>query len=103
MSGSILFASVVDHYLLGGPLTGQMGVAAVVTVIAIVNYAFDDSYATTATATPTPGTSSAVSCGDESGGSDIGGEEWDENETIEMRPLVNASSEVANRRSHISA
>ena len=97
VSGSILFASVVDHYLLGGPLTGQMGVAAVVTVIAIVNYAFDDSSTKTATVT-----SSDDNRGDERG-ADKGGEEWDENETIEMRPLVDAGSEVANRRSHISA
>jgi len=101
VSGSILFASVVDHYLLGGPLTGQMGVAAVVTVIAIVNYAFDDSYPTKLD-TATPETSATDSCGDERG-ADEGGEEWDENETIEMRPLVNTGSEVANRRSHVSA
>ena len=112
VSGSILFASVVDHYLLGGPLTGQMGVAAVVTIIAIVNYAFADG-SPTKLDTATPETSAtdrygkcqgrdANSAGDERG-ADEGGEEWDENETIEMRPLVDASCEVANRRSHISA
>ena len=113
VSGSILFASIVDHYLLGGPLTGQMGVAAVVTVIAIVNYAFDDG-SPTKLDTATPETSAtdrygkrqgrdADSAGDERGADEGVEGEWDENETIEMRPLVDASSEVANRRSHISA
>ena len=108
VSGSILFASVVDHYLLGGPLTGQMGVAAVVTIIAIVNYAFDDSSSITTNAADSYGKrrldeNTDTSAGDATTGVDREGEKWEENESIEMRPLMDANSEVANRRSHISA
>ena len=107
VSGSILFASVVDHYLLGGPLTGQMGVAAVVTIIAIVNYAFDESSSTTTSAADSYGTrlqdqNTHSPAGDATTGDADGEEEWEENEPIEMRPVVH-DGEGANRRSHISA
>ena len=41
ISGSIVYAALVDHCVLGGPLTAEMAVAAVVVVIAVFNYTFD--------------------------------------------------------------
>ena len=43
ISGSIIYSSVIDHYVLGGPLTGQMLLAGAVTLIAIMNYSFDST------------------------------------------------------------
>lgn len=42
ISGSIVFASLVDA-ILGGPLTGQMIISAVIVIIAIINYTFDSN------------------------------------------------------------
>ncbi|KAL3786952.1 hypothetical protein ACHAW5_009326 [Stephanodiscus triporus] len=41
ISGSIIYASVVDHICLGGPMNQQMGLSAIVVVIAVLNYNFD--------------------------------------------------------------
>jgi len=41
ISGSIIYAAVVDHHFLGGPLTLEMIMAAIVVIIAIFNYTFD--------------------------------------------------------------
>jgi len=111
VSGSILFASVVDHYVLGGPLTGQMCIAGVVTVIAIINYAFDGSSSAPATTTLSAADNAKSHSKDtdlaESGtgtharGSRNEHDEWQDNETIEMRPLVNAKEVATNRRSNV--
>jgi UDP-sugar transporter A1/2/3 len=41
ISGSIIYAAVIDRALLGGPLTVQMVFAAIVVIVSIVNYTFD--------------------------------------------------------------
>eukprot|EP00591_Stephanopyxis_turris_P016483 CAMPEP_0195539480 /NCGR_PEP_ID=MMETSP0794_2-20130614/50073_1 /TAXON_ID=515487 /ORGANISM="Stephanopyxis turris, Strain CCMP 815" /LENGTH=351 /DNA_ID=CAMNT_0040673511 /DNA_START=497 /DNA_END=1552 /DNA_ORIENTATION=+ len=41
VTGSIVFSSVIDHYLLHGPFTSTMVIAAVLVIIAICNYTFD--------------------------------------------------------------
>lgn len=40
-TGAIILSSLLDHYLLGGPLTASMMIAAVQVIIAICNYTFD--------------------------------------------------------------
>jgi UDP-sugar transporter A1/2/3 len=40
-TGAIILSSLLDHYLLGGPLTASMMIAGVQVVIAICNYTFD--------------------------------------------------------------
>lgn len=42
-SGAIIISSVLDHHLLGGPLTGVMMIAGVQVILAICNYTFDAS------------------------------------------------------------
>ena len=49
ISGSIIYAAIVDRFLLGGPLTGQMSISAFIVVVAIISYTFD----TTSTAADT--------------------------------------------------
>lgn len=41
ISGSIIYASIVDHITLGGPMNESMGLSIIVVVIAILNYNFD--------------------------------------------------------------
>ena len=41
ISGSIIYAAIVDRFLLGGPLTGQMSISAFIVVVAIISYTFD--------------------------------------------------------------
>ena len=41
ISGSIIYASIVDHICLDGPMNQQMGLSAIVVVIAVLNYNFD--------------------------------------------------------------
>jgi UDP-sugar transporter A1/2/3 len=41
ISGSIIYASIVDHVCLDGPMNEQMGLSAIVVVIAVLNYNFD--------------------------------------------------------------
>ena len=41
ISGSIIYSAIVDKFLLGGPLTGQMSISAFIVVVAIVSYTFD--------------------------------------------------------------
>jgi len=41
ISGSIIYASIVDHICLDGPMNEQMGLSAIVVVIAMLNYNFD--------------------------------------------------------------
>lgn len=41
ISGSIIYAAIVDRFVLGGPLTGQMSVSAFIVVVAIISYTFD--------------------------------------------------------------
>lgn len=41
ISGSIIYASCVDHIFLDGPMNGQMGLSALVVVLAVLNYNFD--------------------------------------------------------------
>lgn len=43
ISGSIIYANIVDHIFLGGPLDQQMLLSAIIVVIAILNYQFDAS------------------------------------------------------------
>ena len=43
ISGSIIYASIVDHIFLGGPLDQQMLLSAIIVVIAILNYNLDAS------------------------------------------------------------
>jgi len=43
ISGSIIYANIVDHICFGGPLNQQMGLSAIVVVIAVLNYNFDVS------------------------------------------------------------
>jgi hypothetical protein len=43
ISGSIIYASIVDHITLGGPMNESMGLSIIVVVIAILNYNFDAS------------------------------------------------------------
>ena len=100
VSGSILFASVVDHYVLGGPLTVQMRIAGVVVIIAIINYAFDSS-------SKTPATLACKHRDDNADDERIPNEndtdtqdEWQENQPIEMQPLVKGK-EATNRRSKV--
>ena len=40
-TGAIILSSLLDHYLLGGPLTPSMMIAGVQVIIAICNYTFD--------------------------------------------------------------
>ena len=40
-TGAIILSSVLDHVLLGGPLTPSMMIAGVQVVISICNYSFD--------------------------------------------------------------
>lgn len=40
-SGAIILSSVLDHHLLGGPLTAVMVIAGVQVILAICNYTFD--------------------------------------------------------------
>lgn len=40
-TGAIILSSVLDHYLLGGPLTPVMMIAGVQVILAICNYTFD--------------------------------------------------------------
>lgn len=47
-TGAIILSSLLDHFLLGGPLTGSMALAGCVVVTSIFNYSFD---ATPVTAT----------------------------------------------------
>ena len=103
VSGSILLASVADHYILGGPLTVQMCIAGVVVIIAIINYAFDNSSSTT----PAPPASKCrdddAECNSTKEARNEKGDtkdDWHENETIEMRPLVKIR-EAANRRTNV--
>lgn len=53
-TGAIVLTGVLDHVLLGGPLTPSMMIAGVQVIIAICNYTFD-----AASTTPATGTSSA--------------------------------------------
>jgi UDP-sugar transporter A1/2/3 len=41
ISGSVIYANVVDHIFLGGPMTLSMGLSAVVVVIAVLDYNWD--------------------------------------------------------------
>ena len=41
ISGSIIYASIVDHITLGGPMNESMGLSIIVVLIAILNYNFD--------------------------------------------------------------
>ena len=43
ISGSIIYANIVDHIFLGGPLDPQMLLSAIIVVIAVLNYNFDAS------------------------------------------------------------
>lgn len=43
ISGSIIYANIVDHICFGGPLNQQMVLSAIVVVIAVLNYNFDAS------------------------------------------------------------
>lgn len=43
ISGGILYSTIVDRFLLGGPLTFQMGLAAIIVISSIINYVFDAS------------------------------------------------------------
>ena len=102
VSGSILLASVADHYILGGPLTVQMCIASVVVIIAIINYAFDTSSSTT----PAPAASKLRDDDEENSaeetkyGKGDTKDDWQENDTIEMRPLLQ-TREAANRRTNV--
>jgi len=49
ISGSIIYAAIVDRFFLGGPLNGQMVISASIVVMAIISYTFD---ATPADASP---------------------------------------------------
>jgi solute carrier family 35 (UDP-sugar transporter), member A1/2/3 len=42
-TGAIILSSLLDHYLLGGPLTPVMMIAGVQVIISICNYTFDDT------------------------------------------------------------
>lgn len=42
-SGAIILSSVLDHYLLGGPLTAVMMIAGTQVILAICNYTFDST------------------------------------------------------------
>ena len=100
VSGSILFASVVDHYVLGGPLTVQMCIAGVVVIIAIINYAFDSSSKTTAAPVDKRRDDSADDGRIPTESSKDAQDVWKDNEPIEMQPLVKGK-EAANRRSKV--
>ena len=41
ISGSIIYANIVDHIFLGGPLDEHMFLSAIIVVIAVLNYNFD--------------------------------------------------------------
>jgi UDP-sugar transporter A1/2/3 len=56
ISGSVIYANVVDYIFLGGPMTMSMGLSAVVVVIAVLDYNWD--------ATPSSPPSSKKSIGD---------------------------------------
>eukprot|EP00591_Stephanopyxis_turris_P007766 CAMPEP_0195522938 /NCGR_PEP_ID=MMETSP0794_2-20130614/21604_1 /TAXON_ID=515487 /ORGANISM="Stephanopyxis turris, Strain CCMP 815" /LENGTH=375 /DNA_ID=CAMNT_0040652821 /DNA_START=10 /DNA_END=1137 /DNA_ORIENTATION=- len=43
VTGSIVLSAFTDHYLLHGPLTGTMVIAAALVVLAICNYTFDST------------------------------------------------------------
>jgi UDP-sugar transporter A1/2/3 len=65
-TGAIVLTGVLDHLLLGGPLTPAMIIAAVQVIIAICNYTFDatvndssDTNSTTATTSPSKTKSNA--------------------------------------------
>ena len=101
VSGSILLASIADHYVLGGPLTVQMCIAGVVVIIAIINYAFDSSSATPAPrASKSPNNDVENSTEKETNAEGDTKDDWQENEPIDMQPLVK-TGEAANRRTNI--
>lgn len=92
ISGSIIYAAIVDHQFLGGPLTIEMIVAAVVVIIAVFNYTFD--------ATPVPPSDippkelSTSEHGNTASTKDVEssrGELWNENE---RQPFLNGSTAV---------
>ncbi|KAG7367522.1 DNA methyltransferase [Nitzschia inconspicua] len=57
-TGAIVLTGLLDHLLLGGPLTPSMIIAGLQVIIAICNYSFD---ATPPALPPTPAASSAIS------------------------------------------
>lgn len=57
-TGAIILSSLLDHILLGGPLTPSMMIAGVQVIIAICNYTFDATVETTPESTPAAATPS---------------------------------------------
>ncbi len=57
-TGSIILSSVLDHALLGGPLTPSMMIAGGQVIVAIINYTFDASDGIPEKALEDPGTPS---------------------------------------------
>jgi UDP-sugar transporter A1/2/3 len=51
-TGAIVLTGILDHYLLGGPLTPSMMIAGVQVIIAICNYSFDSSPEPAAVSSP---------------------------------------------------
>jgi len=112
VSGSIVLASVADHVVLGGPLTVQMGIAGVVVIIAIINYAFDGTKITPAAAAApaTKGASSGAAILNGKPADDAihtaKSDAWQDNEVeaIEMQPLMKGKeADNTSRRTKSSA
>jgi len=71
-TGSIILSSVLDHHLLGGPLTAVMVIAGVQVVIAISNYTFDATpVETLSPPPPTPTRTLSAESGGSSGDEEI--------------------------------
>lgn len=60
-TGAIILSSLLDHWLLGGPLTPSMVIAGAQVIIAIVNYTFDATPVLPDTPLERPGTPSKES------------------------------------------
>lgn len=93
ISGSIIYAAIVDHHFLGGPLTVEMMVAAIVVIIAIFNYTFDATPVIPASDL-TPKQLNTSENGNAGSAKDIessSGETWNENE---RQPFLNGSAAV---------
>ena len=83
ISGSIIYSSVIDHIFLGGLFNEQMVLAAVVVVIAVLNYNFDTSSNIGIIPPPTFNPAVHISTSDLSVRRKDGANDWNDNEKMD--------------------
>jgi len=83
ISGSIIYSSVIDHIFLGGLFNEQMVLAAVVVVIAVLNYNFDTSSNIGIIPPPTFNQAVHISTSDLSVRRKDGANDWNDNEKMD--------------------